>query len=271
MRSYCIPLLFISVCSSIWALDERPWFGDVYEFRLDSSFTYSRFDKVEGAFRQPHGISNNYVSMVGIGFMPADSWDLEIDLEMAQTPREQFGFRSSAIQARYQFLDDIAGDPVSATMGLSIRGVGNQSVQDVSSPYSSYANYEVHTAIGKEHVFQDTWTLRGYGLVAVGQANHGYPWIRSTASFEGNIHDTHRLELFSVGYFGFGHHRVDAHHFHGWGNIRHQSVDVGGSYKYKFDLWGVLSLSYAYRVYAHLYPQNEQTLMIRYELPFSLF
>ena len=267
--------LLLSACSLpalAFSLDEKPWFGDVYEFRADAGFTYSYFNKVQGAVKQPSSPSNNYLAFGGFGFTLSESIDVDFDIEMARTPRQNFSFRSSAIQARYRFLDDIAGDPVSVVAGINFRGVGAKSVRDISSPYASYLNFELTTAIGKEHTVGPSWSIRGYGLGALGMANNGYPWVRIFGFFEGKSSmDTHRGGVFTEGYFGFGKkNHVNIDHFHGWGNIQHDSIDVGAFYGYKFDLWGVLSIAYSCRVFAHNYPEYEQKATIRYEIPFSL-
>jgi hypothetical protein len=143
-----------------------------------------------------------------------------------------------------------------------MRGVGAKSTKDISSPYGSYLNFELTAAVGKEHTAGPTWSMRGYGLTALGVAVHGYPWIRAYGLFEANAHDTHRGGVFTEGYFGFGSNR--------YVNVRHQSIDIGAFYGYKFDLWGVLSVAYSIRVFAHNYPEYEQKATIRYDIPFSL-
>lgn len=271
-KYYFLILSALSLPAVAFSLDQKPWFGDVYEFRADTGFTYSYFNKVQGAVKQPSGASNNYLAFGGFGFTPSESIDVDLDIEMARTPRQNFSFRSGAVQARYRFLDDVAGDPVSIVAGFSMRGVGSKSVKDISSPYASYANFELSTAVGKEHTLGPSWSMRGYGFAALGLAVHGYPWVRVYGLFEGkSTDDTHRGGLFTEGYFGFGRkNHLNVDHFHGWGNIQHDSIDIGTFYGYKFGLWGILAIAYSCRVFAHNYPEYEQKATLRYEIPFSL-
>lgn len=272
MLNRWIALSLVTLPSLALCLDEEPWFGDVYEFRADSGFSYSYFNHVQGAITQPSHASNNYLVFGGMGFTPSEDIDVDLDIELARTPRQNFSFRSGAMQARYRFLDDISGDPVSVVAGFNMRGVGAKSVKDISSPYASYLNFELTAAVGKEHTYQSTWTLRGYGLAAIGLAVHGYPWVRAYGSFEGNYQDTHRGCVFTEGYFGCGgKEHVNVNHFRGWGYVQHDSIDIGVAYKYKFNLWGMLSIAYSCRVFAHNYPEYEQRATIRYDIPFSIF
>jgi hypothetical protein len=244
----------------------------VYAFQLDVNFAYSRYDKIQNAVRQPSHTYNNYIPLLGLGFTASESLALDAEVEFAQTPHQSFGFRSSALQGRLLLLDDIAGDPVSITAGVDVRGVSGRSVKDVSSPYASYFNAQASLALGKEISWQDTWKMRAYGWGSVGLANHGAPWIDSYLAIEGNIQNTHRILVFSDGYFGLGHkQKVNIQHFRGWGAFAHRSIDVGIRYQYVFELWGALGFQYAYRVYAHSYPAKQQLFVLSYTLPFSLF
>jgi hypothetical protein len=256
----------------VFSLDQQPWYGNVYEFRADAGFTYYYFNNVQGALKQPESASNNYLTFGGFGFTLSEQLDFDMDIELTRTPRQNYSFRSGALQARYRFLNDIAGDPVTLTTGFNIRGVGAKSVKDISSPYASYANFELTTAIGKEKTVKDSWKIRGYGLLSLGAACQGYPWSRYLALFESNFSDIHRLGIFSEGYFGLGgKNYVNIKHFRGWSHVQHDSIDIGALYSRVMGVWGKLMLEYSSRVFAHNYPEYEQRATIRYEIPFSLF
>lgn len=257
---------------SLSALQVQPWFHEIYEFTFTPSYTYSRYRDVQNGHPQLKSASNDHLIAFDLGISPMQKWDVDADLEFADTPRQSLGFRSSALQLRYQWLDDIAGDPVSVTTGISGRGVGGHSLKDVSCPYHSYANFELNSAVGKEWDTGPFWFLRTFGFAAVGMANHGFPWMRALIDLEGNLHHTHRLGLFAEGYFGFGDKtRVHVDHFRGYSSLRHQSIDVGLKYTYAFQIWGRLSLAYTRRVFARSFPENVNFFTICYQLPFSLF
>ena len=161
-------LALLSISSLGLAIDQKPWFGDIYEFRADGGFSYSYFNEVQGAIKQPSEASNNYLTFVGMGFTPDESIDLDLDLEVVRTPRQNYSFRSGALQARYRFLNDIAGDPVSVVAGFNMRGVGSKSVKDISSPYASYLNFELTGSVGKEHTYKDSCHRRGSSWISMG-------------------------------------------------------------------------------------------------------
>lgn len=252
--------------------ETQPWFGEVYEARLDTFYTYSRYTHVNHAKHRLKHPSNDQLVTLDLGMTVSPEIDLAVEAEFAYTPRMPFGLRSGAARMRYLFLDDVSGDPISLTAGLELRGATGRSLRDVSSPYHAAFNAELQSAVGKEWSRGPHWLYRTYGLVAIGQANRGYPWVRSLISFLANIKNHHRFQIFSEGYFGFGDQKeVNIRHFNGWAKIQHRSIDVGASYAYHFRQWGTLSLSYARRVYAHSFPQSVNYATLEYNLPFSLF
>jgi hypothetical protein len=255
-----------------FTLETEPWLGNQYEFDFESLFIYSRYHKVEGASKQLKSPSNDYDLFFDLGFTPYPVFDVRAEIELAETPRQSFNWRSAAIQGRFQWLNDIAGDPVSLTTGLNIRAVPHHSLRDVSCPYASYANYELTMSVGKEWSKEGEWTMRTYGYATAGIANHGSPWTQELFTWQFNWQDTHALSLFAAGDFGFGSKQhVNVHHFNGWGEFQHQSVDLGIAYRYQISIWGTLTVSYAHRVFAHNFPEHVNFFALAYYLPFSLF
>ena len=254
------------------ALQTQPWLGNQYEFDSDLVFTYSRYSRVEGAKKQLKGTSNDYDLLFDLGFTPRYNCDIRAELELADTPRQNFNWRSVAVQGRYQWLDDIAGDPISFTTGLNIRAVPHHSLRDVSCPYASYANYELTMSMGKEWSKEGVWTMRTYGYAMIGIANHGSPWTQELISWQCQWQDTHALFLFAIGDFGFGSKQhVDVYRFNGWGKFLHQSIDLGMAYRYRIGIWGTVTIAYTRRVLAHNFPQCVNFFTLAYHLPFSLF
>lgn len=257
--------------ASLFSLEELPWLPDAYSFQLQVSCQYSQFSHISHAVTQPAYAYNNYVTDVALSFLPDPNLSMGVEVELARTPHELYGLRSSAIGARYLLWDDIAGDPASIAIGGEVRAVTGRAVKDVSSPYASYINFEVFGSLGKEFVKEADWKCRGYLLASLGQANKGAPWNRFEGSIEGRFQKAQVLQLFALAYLGYGtHKKVDIDHFPGWGRICHRSLDVGVRYRYIFALWGELGVSYAYRILAISYPKNAQTVEIVYTLPFSL-
>jgi hypothetical protein len=264
-------LLLMGLSAPCCALETKPWFGDVYEFNFQAAYSFSRFHKVEGAVKQLKSPFNNNDVLFDLGFTPSADFDLQVEGEFAETSQTGLNFRSAAVQGRYRLLDDIAGDPITLTLGANFRGASPHFLHDVSTPYAAPCNIELTCALGKEWSRGAMWTMRTYGLFSLGQGSRGLPWTRELATWELNFNDTHRLTLFAEGYFGFGgKQHVNIRYFNGWGHIQHQSIDLGLSYGYKFDFYGVLTASYAYRVFAHNFPERVNFFILSYRLPFSL-
>lgn len=268
-RSFLLAAFF---STSLAAFEEKPWLADFLEFYLDSSYTYYRFRHVDDAVHQLHSPSNNNLLSFDVGFIPVDGWELALEAEFASTPRQSWGRRSVAGQIRVRWLDDIAGDPITLTTGLSVRQVAHVSVHDISSPYAARWDIEAHAAIGNEWSRGANWYMRWYGVGALGQGNTGSPWTRGRAAFELNRDNHHQIEFFGIGYWGFGHRRkVNIEHFRGWGHIDHASIDLGVGYRYVTDFWGYFWIEYAHRVLAKSYPMAQNTIQIGYHFPFSFF
>jgi hypothetical protein len=262
----------LCLTSSGWTLETKPWLGNVYEFELQSAFAYSVFNKVEGASVQLRHPLHNRVIALDLGLTPSGQFDFQIEGEFAKVESINWGLRSGAVQGRFQFLDDISGDPVSLVMGLNVRGAPHRFLKSVSTPYASEFNLEITGAVGKEWSKEGQWTMRGYGFAAIGMGNRGYPWTRELLVWQQQWQNTHRLTLFAEGNIGFGpKQHVNVRHFNGWAKVQHQSIDLGLAYGYQLSVYGLLSATYAYRVFAHNFPEHVNFFMLSYCLPFSLF
>ncbi len=254
------------------SLETKPWFGNVYECIFDASYTYSRYSKVQGAAVQLRSPSNDQRVALDLSIPPSEMWDVQAEIEFVNTPRQSWGYRSAAIQGRARWLNDICGDPVSLTTGLNVREVSSKSLRDVSSPYHAKFDIELNTAVGKEWSEGSHWTMRTWGFAGVGIGNQGSPWITALGVFEKNWDDHHRTLFFAEGYFGFGEkEHVNVKHFHGWGRFHHQSIDLGLAYQYHFHLYGDITVLYAHRVFAHVFPEHVNFFTIAYKIPFSCF
>jgi hypothetical protein len=264
-------LLLLGLTAPLPALETKPWLGDVYEFNFQGVYSFSRFHKVQGASRQLKHPFHNQDVLLDLGFTLSSTFDLQAEGEFGQTSQTGWNFRSAALQGRWRLLDDIAGDPITLTLGLIFRGASPHFLHDISTPYAAPCNLELTCALGKEWSSVGVWTMRTYGLLSLGQGSRGFPWTRELAVWELNLNDTHRWTLFGEGYVGFGNRQhVNVRHFDGWGHFQHQSIDLGLSYGYKFGLYGVLTGSYARRVFAHNFPEHVNFFILSYQLPFSL-
>jgi hypothetical protein len=262
-------LLSLPFC--LGALECQPWFGDVYEFHFLGSYAYSQFHKVQNGTPQLTHVFQSNLVYLGLDFSPSPEWSIDTDLQVADTTQESFYFRTWGLQGRYLWLDDIVGDPITLTTGANIRVMSTTSLHDVSSPYHGNVDFELNFALGKEFDAADTWRFRAWAYGAVGQANRGSPWVRAIVALETNIEDAHKLGLFALGSNGYGRHTtVLIDDFNGYAKIRQKSIDLAFRYGYRIGVWGTIRLEYQRRVLAKSCPQNVNTFILNYLLPFSL-
>ncbi len=251
------------------ALEVQPWFGDVFEFYFLGSYAYSRFNSVQNAVPQIKPPFNSHILYGGLDFSPTPEWNIDTDIQFAATTKETFNFRSAAWQARYLWLDDIVGDPISFATGASVRVTSTTSLKDISCPYHGNVDFEVNFALGKEWDASECWRFRAWGYGAVGHANRGSPWVRATVALETNIDDVHKLAFIADGSNGYGRHtRVNPDHFFGYARVRQKSIDLCFRYGYRIGVWGTLRFEYDRRVLAKSCPNAVNTFVFSYLLPF---
>ncbi len=261
-----ISLMFVETFS----LEKAPWFNEVYEFHFLSKYTFYRFNKINSALVQPDKISNNHLAHFNISFAPSLQWSIDSDLEFIQTPRQDFGFRSVAFQARYLFKDDILGDLLSIALGGNFRVVSSESLKDVSTLYHSDIDFELNLAFGKEFSKLDYWRFRFWFYGAIGIANKGSPWIKGNFALEGNLDDKKKCSLFVDAMHGYGKKEfVDVFNFDGYAKIRQRDVNVGFKYGYRLNVYGTLSFEYKRRILAKRCPERVNFFSISYLIPFS--
>lgn len=270
MRLRSIVAGFLALPALCSALEVQPWFGDVFEFHFLSGYSFSWFNKVQGGRPQLQSPFHANVLDFGLEFCPSAEWSIDGDLQFASTT-EPFRFRSTAMQLRYLWFDDVVGDPVTFATGVSGRATSSKALHDVSCPSHAHADFELNFSLGKEFDASESWRWRVWGFGAVGHGNRGSPWVRAIAAAETNINDQHRWALYAIGSNGYGRHsHVDLDHFRGYAKIRQKSIDAGIRYGCKLGVWGTLRFDYQRRILAKACPQQTNTFIVSYLLPFSL-
>lgn len=252
------------------SLEVQPWFGDCLEFHFLGSYAYSYFDKVQKGVPPLDYTFHSHVGYAGLDFSPTPEWSIDTDLQVADTSKEDFNFRSIALQARYLWLDDIIGDRVSLATGANVRFTNTASLRDVSCPYHANFDFELNFAMGKEFDISDSWAWRLWGYGALGQANRGSPWVRGILAIETNYNDQHKFGFLAEGSNGYGRHTtVLINDFDGYAKIRQKSIDLAFRYGYRVGVWGTLRFEYMRRVLAKSCPEQVNSFIFSYLLPFS--
>ncbi|NGX27039.1 MAG: hypothetical protein K940chlam6_00966 [Chlamydiae bacterium] len=269
MKRFLFLFLVPNFC---FGLEEKPWFGDCFEFHFYPLYEYNFFNKVSNAIPSQKGTFNTHVLAFGLDVTAPETWNFEAELEFADTTPVSFGYRSFALQARKLWLDDVCGDPISLTTGFVYRDASTRMRKALSTPYHARGNFELNTAIGKECSQGCYWTFRTFAVAAIGQGTEGSPWLRGDLYFWWNICDCHQFRLFAKSYWGLGNRKiVPLDDFKNWARIGHQSIDLGASYRYSLGIYGWLRFDYLFRVYGRSYPEYVNFFIFSLDLPFCVF
>lgn len=267
-KRFCTALIVAQL--SCVATEFQPWFDQplLVHSRLAYTFqTYKSVSVARGSIREASDDSFLHTSL-SANF---DRYALEVEALTAQSSHRNFGWDSIKTTGRYQLMDDVIADPVSLTAGLSIGKAWKQAVHDLSSFHHGRFETELHLACGKETSFGGLWTSRLWSVGAIGVADSGSPWLRFNSSLERNYCDLFRIRFSVDTLWGLGSRGLQlGRHFHGYGPIKHQSVDLGTRLSYFFvDVGGTLSVDYTYRAYAKNFPKNTSRITVKFYYPFS--
>jgi hypothetical protein len=253
----------------LFGFELQPWYPTIGEFNLHSAYVYRFYPSVSQARSNYHSHDHQIDLNLGVQFWP--NWEVQIETDFLHSRKLNWGTEVAGLQIRHLFLDDVAGDLISLSVGLQSYYVPTRSLRDVSVPYHAQANFELGVAIGKEIDKTYHWLFRFWGFLGLGQANRGASWVRPLLMAEMKFQQRHVAQAFTESYIGFGHrYKVPIDNFNGYGKIAHRSIDLGLNYSYLFRIWGAFSFEGVYRVYAHSFPKHAVTARIEYRLPFSL-
>ncbi|NGX51352.1 MAG: hypothetical protein K1060chlam2_01218, partial [Chlamydiae bacterium] len=242
-------LLFFPLTLFAFVID--PWLTTLAEFEFRSAYSYRTYPSVDRGFNPESYHSHDHLIDLNLGLRFLPNWEGQLEADFSKTRRLSWGTERIGVQLRTLLLDDVAGDPVSLTVGGQLFYVPTRNMHDVSSPYHAQGNVELGVAIGKEIDSVHQWLYRFYGFLGVGSGNRGYPWLRPLLSVEMKHARHHKFQLFSKGYIGLGRRsQININQFNGYSKIQHRSIDLGANYTYLFDIWGALGVQYSFRVYA---------------------
>lgn len=266
---FSFSLIFVSFFAN--ATELLPWFDTSFQIEARGSYVFQTYPSLAGSRHCKHYSSDDSFLIISAAVSALEMLSLELELTASETRKHDFGFDNFRLTARYLWLDDIVEDPISLMTGLTVTQAVHRSVNDPSSFHHGKIAAELHASIGKEIICYNTWTSRWWGTFGIGIADTGWPWIRGDFAAEHRLCDNQWIRLFINTLWGLGHKHIPCpHSFHGYGPVRHQSIDLGTRYDYRFDIWGTLSLEYSYRVYARNFPANANRLMISYLYPFGI-
>lgn len=265
---YCILSL------QTYATEFAPWFGPAFLPELRLSAAYQNFAKIDSHHHALHYPGKDFFAdlSLSIALDPVVLWPLSVEIESvgSRTHHHSLNFDCFKFTGRYQWFDDIVGDPFSLTSGISLIFPFEKGLTDISSFHHGCFEYEGHVAFGKEKACRENWIFRHYGLLALGSSDRGSPWLRGGYFLENKVCGPLFFQAFLEGLMGFGKRHLHKHHFQGYGAIQHRSIDGGIKLSYSLDYYGVIALEYRRRLFARNFPLRTNWLQLSLIYPFGI-
>ena len=182
-----------------FALEVKPWFGDVYEFSLLSKYGFSFFSDINNPTRPINRTYHKNQLYFDLEFPFSPQWSTDIDLQFAESTNQNFGYSSLACQFRYLWFDDIVGDFASLATGGYVRYTARDSVDDFTCYFHGDVEGALNVSLGKEIDYFEYWRYRFWAYGALGLANRGSIWLEGYFGIDGNYEDKHKWSMFVVG------------------------------------------------------------------------
>lgn len=253
-----------------WGIERQPWIGNYFEFEWRNTLLYQTYPTIaEGTHLVRHSSSDFFLT-TSLSNALDPQFSVELEATLAYTRRQQGGMDNFRLAGRYVWLDDIAGDPMSFTTGLVLTQSFVASLHDISSYHHGRSEAELFLSFGKENPLDVKWNSRGWGVLGIGIAERGSPWLRGDLTWEYRLCPQHEIKLFTHTLWGLGSKELHPRHFHGYGSIDHQSIDLGLGYTYLIDYFGLFSFEYSSRVYAKNFPAQTHRFLFRLTSTFGL-
>ncbi len=244
----------------------------MYEFEAKAGYEFAQSTKVSTTKGTKERSLHSNQLIASLGFTPHPEWDAELDLSFAETSWHDFGYDSTKLAIRYLWLNDVIGDPVSLTTGISLAVQQNRFLNDLSLVRHGSFESLFHAACGKEFGFSENAYFRAWVMGAIGVANQGSAWSKGLAHINWIYDEAHFLDLFFGIEKGYGNkrlHSASRHHFPGYAHLDYHFADIGLRYDYQLTSIGKLYAQVKQRICARYCPKNTTALEVGVDVPFS--
>lgn len=247
-----------------------PWYSRYLELQPQAEYRFQAYNTLNTKHGHKHRIArDNYLTLSLSGAY--DVYSVELETTFASTRHVSACLADARLTGRYQWLDDVLGDPVSLVTGVTAIQTLKIARHDLSNFYHGGIEGEFHLAVGRETSCQQFWISRLWGLFAIGVADLGSPWIRADVAWDHNGWDDHEFSLFARSLWGLGGENLNLEkRFKGYGPIAHQSIDLGIRYSFLLENGGFVGIGYSYRVYANNCPRCVNQCYASLLYPFGL-
>lgn len=270
-RKLAFMALFMLAAMPLTATELRPWCGAIYDLDIRGKATLQQFQWIDtqcGKVKRPECDGFYTVGALGV---PKEMMSVELELSALSSRHRVFGMQALRLTGRCFLLNDIVGDPVSLATGITVSQIFHAARRNIATFDHGGIACEGHVAIGKEYSCEQFWVSRWWGVLALGIADVGYPWLRANLAWERNWWERHQLKVFMESIWGFGGQDLMLScRFPGYGNIQFQAIDTGVRYGFRLDNNTLLTIAYAYRVYGRNCPRNVNLLQLEITYPYGL-
>ncbi len=264
-------VLFLFIPFFCVATDLKPWFGTEYEAEIRATLLYQNYDSLAIPHHNSFKHKRNDAFMTLSATYPFRRYCGEFEATAADTRHQKYRWDNFRITGRYQWMDETDGFPLSLVTGITLTEPFSRALHDISSFHHGHIEAEAHLSFGKKYGYScsNFYIFRWWNVTGIGKAEEDHPWYREDVACEYNYGDVHQFRGFVHTLWGTGKKNLHPHHFKGYGDIKHKSVDVGFRYSYTLGCWGIWSIQYARRVYASNFPENANLALIEYYYPFG--
>lgn len=259
---------FLSLPLICQATELKPWFGNNHEVEIRARVLYQNYQSLS-ASRHTVKHNANDVFLTLSAEYPFRRYSGEFEVTAARTEHQRNRWDDFRGTGRYQWMNDADGDPFSLVLGITIAQPYSRALHDISSFHHGHLEGMLHLSIGKSYgtSCDQDYTFRWWNAFSIGKADIGKTWYREELALEYKYGNVHHFRAFGHGLWGAGKQDLHPRHFHGYGCIKHRSIDLGVRYGYTFSCWGTFNLQYARRVYAHNFPEQANLILFEYYYP----
>lgn len=252
MKQFCL-LLF--VVNALWAQDLRPWIETPLKFVVELDIAGEWFDAFDSDAKEISYTGRNFLVDGEVRFATSSSLEFSCGLCTSKTHQKTFSLDAFQESAKWIFLEDRLGDPVSASANLILTQAFSRAVRDPSLFYPGNFSVELLFSQGKEW---DCDPCSGYRLFAIeGIAfSSGSPWLIAEGGVEYFIETGHLFGAKLSGQYGLGSRTLCPRHFDSYGSIQFRTVDLNCYYTLRTEDWIYYTFAIEYRAFARNAPSR---------------
>ena len=259
-----------SMATNLCAFHALPYFPQPLQPIAEVGYDFEYFKRVEGLF-DDHFPEHGHTANLGLLFAPNLDWCLEATLRLTDTNRHHFFFNDVEFAARYLFLDDVIGDPLSLCGGIAATISSRKSLDDFLTEHLSQVDIDLFAAAGHEQAIGARWFERTLLMGGITIPIRGSPLFWFEAALHFNDRDRYVFGLWIGGAVGLGGHNLSTPgDFKGYGPIKTRSAETGLFIERSLSLFGSLIFEYSIRLFAHNLPQYAQCFSLTLLVPISL-